>query len=148
MFLGGLWHGASWNFALWGICHGIILALERILKLHKSTTIVGTIRTCLLVMLLWIFFRSPDLNASISYFQALLGIGFDSESLLHTAGLFSPFNLLILISAALIIFITPTSRTFLKNITTAKALLLIMMLIVSIIFIYENNNRLFIYFRF
>ena len=39
MLLGGLWHGSSWNFIIWGLIHGFILALEKILFSKKKKNI-------------------------------------------------------------------------------------------------------------
>jgi D-alanyl-lipoteichoic acid acyltransferase DltB (MBOAT superfamily) len=72
MLLGGLWHGASWNFVIWGGLHGGFLAGERILKLDEldtgKMTLVGrVIRTILIfhfVCLCWIFFRAETLAIS------------------------------------------------------------------------------------
>ncbi len=66
MLVGGLWHGASWKFVLWGLAHGIALALHKLL-FKKSTNpvnsiglqIIYTLFTFHLVCLLWILFRAP-----------------------------------------------------------------------------------------
>ena len=75
MFLGGLWHGASWNFVIWGMLHGSYLAIHKvisdrfpILKNHRffKTRIgilVSIIGTQYLVFLAWIAFRIQDTNA-------------------------------------------------------------------------------------
>ncbi len=65
MLLGGLWHGASWNFVVWGGMHGLGLAFDKLLlgykfmqtKLMKA---VGVVVTFNFVCFCWIFFRSPD----------------------------------------------------------------------------------------
>ncbi|WP_332461290.1 MBOAT family O-acyltransferase [Leptospira chreensis] len=77
MAIGGLWHGASWNFVIWGSCHGILLILERwssgrsklwCLSWMRPIRILGTF---LLVSLLWIFFRSVNFDSSLCYLQGL-----------------------------------------------------------------------------
>lgn len=77
MAIGGLWHGASWNFVIWGSCHGILLILERwssgrsklwSLSWMRPIRILGTF---LLVSLLWIFFRSVNFDSSLCYLQGL-----------------------------------------------------------------------------
>jgi len=65
MLLGGLWHGASWNFVFWGGMHGLGLMLDKFwLSLKISQTrimkVVGVIITFNFVSFLWIFFRAPD----------------------------------------------------------------------------------------
>ena len=58
MLLGGLWHGSSWNFIIWGLIHGFILALEKILFSKKEKNIAlkyGFIYTFPTVLIAWIF---------------------------------------------------------------------------------------------
>jgi alginate O-acetyltransferase complex protein AlgI len=90
MFLGGLWHGAEWKFALWGSLHGIFLALERLIpkilrqespfKRRASTalwslasviSIVRWLVTFHLVTLLWLTFLMPDLRSIGAFFQGV-----------------------------------------------------------------------------
>jgi len=74
--LTGLWHGASWNFVVWGIYFGLILALEAsgINKLIKKLPIlVQHFYTLVLVMIGWVFFRLVDIQDWGLFFKALLG---------------------------------------------------------------------------
>jgi alginate O-acetyltransferase complex protein AlgI len=77
MLLGGLWHGASWKFVLWGGIHGAGLALEKLLRipdrLNRSRTrrIVGTVVTFHIVAACWILFRSPTLSDALDFFSRL-----------------------------------------------------------------------------
>ncbi len=71
MLLGGLWHGASWTFVVWGLIHGAGLAVERMLQVHGPTSgggisrVFGQVRTLFFVCLAWIFFRSPDFSTAM-----------------------------------------------------------------------------------
>ena len=68
MTLGGLWHGASLNFVIWGFFHGIILCLEKILKNIKiKFLILRNIYTFILVSVLWIPFSLKDFTELKSY---------------------------------------------------------------------------------
>ncbi len=89
MLLGGLWHGASWNFVLWGGLHGVYLALHRAFLrgrrssaparrgsrsaalLAAGSTLLGVIGTNLLVAGTLILFRAPDLATAGDYFAGL-----------------------------------------------------------------------------
>ena len=66
MTIAGLWHGASWNFVLWGFLHGIILGLEKIVLLKKIKfylpSFVLIFTNCFIVFNLWIVFRITDFN--------------------------------------------------------------------------------------
>ncbi|HWF46010.1 MAG TPA: MBOAT family protein [Bryobacteraceae bacterium] len=78
MLLGGLWHGASWNFVIWGGYHGCLLALEKLTRQNKEClrpwSILDaprTLLTFLLVCVGWVFFRATTLHDSISVIGAL-----------------------------------------------------------------------------
>jgi alginate O-acetyltransferase complex protein AlgI len=81
--LTGLWHGADWNFVLWGGLHGIYLVLERLLLAKRLaenswTSLIAWVRALLvfvLVSITWIPFRSPDWNTTILVFKKLLFLG-------------------------------------------------------------------------
>ncbi len=86
MFLGGLWHGASWNFAIWGSLHGLYLAAEKLLriplrsgptleqKLHRTRLGRGFrwLLTFNLVCLAWIFFRASSFDDSLLMLSRLM----------------------------------------------------------------------------
>ena len=75
MLLGGLWHGASWNFVIWGAGHGIWLVLERrSTRFFPQTRFFKWLKIVLVfhgVCLLWVFFRASDFVTTITYFKAL-----------------------------------------------------------------------------
>ncbi|MEI1279396.1 MBOAT family O-acyltransferase [Leptospira venezuelensis] len=83
MLLGGLWHGASWNFVVWGGFHGIFLGLERMGKKfwpgffssERKSGILGRfsyrIFVILCVVLCWVFFRSPNWKTTGIVFEKL-----------------------------------------------------------------------------
>ncbi len=59
MFLGGLWHGSSWNFVVWGSLHGILLAVEKRFRLIPDRyRFVNNVIVFAVVSFIWIFFRS------------------------------------------------------------------------------------------
>lgn len=65
MLLGGLWHGASWNFVFWGGMHGLALTFDKLLEGYafmqtRFMKALGVIVTFHFVCFCWIFFRSPD----------------------------------------------------------------------------------------
>jgi alginate O-acetyltransferase complex protein AlgI len=81
MVLGGLWHGANWTFVIWGAWHGIALALDRLLNGKDSgrgprpvtrrlpgflRSLLGWTLTMLIVLVGWVFFRSPDAETALS----------------------------------------------------------------------------------
>jgi alginate O-acetyltransferase complex protein AlgI len=80
----GLWHGANWTFVLWGAYHGILLLLERVAGVGRRAP-DGTARedraipwravTIVLVVLGWVMFRAPSVEAAFGYYGALLRPG-------------------------------------------------------------------------
>ena len=63
----GIWHGAAWTYVFWGLGHGVVLSIERILSntIGKKITLphgISTIYTFITVTLLWVFFRAKDFN--------------------------------------------------------------------------------------
>lgn len=74
MVLGGLWHGASWNFLLWGALHGVLLVAHqawRTLAPFRIPTPLAVLATFLAVSLAWIPFRASDLPAALRMWDAL-----------------------------------------------------------------------------
>jgi len=85
MFLGGLWHGAAWTMAIWGVMHGVYLAVHKIilgdrnLNMSWPTTLTGWIVditkivvTFHLVALTWIMFRATSLSNALEFFAGIV----------------------------------------------------------------------------
>ncbi len=74
----GIWHGASWNFIVWGLWFLIFLLGEKFIYgklLDKLPTPIRWIYTMLIVIISWVFFRSPDLSYAASYIASMFGAG-------------------------------------------------------------------------
>ncbi len=90
MFLGGLWHGASWNFVMWGMLHGAYLAIHKLImdkfphlkknRFFKSKIgmIISIVITQYFVFLAWIAFRVHDTNNMIYAMQKYILIDFQT----------------------------------------------------------------------
>lgn len=77
MVLGGLWHGASWNFVLWGVLHGGALVVERVGAARWAWRVprwVGVGWTLAVVLVGWVLFRSPDMAVAWEYLRAMAGM--------------------------------------------------------------------------
>lgn len=75
--LTGLWHGASWNFVIWGAYYGVILAIEASgfsKKLRRTAPFIQHAYALILIIVGWIFFRITDIQEWGSFFSALFGI--------------------------------------------------------------------------
>ena len=79
MLLGGLWHGASWNYLVWGAYHGGLLALERALGARNVLLRLPCQARAVIVFVCvsvgWVFFRCGDLARSVVWLRALLSPG-------------------------------------------------------------------------
>jgi len=75
--LSGLWHGASWNFVIWGAWHGIFLILERVFLnniLKKLPSILTVSYTYFVVLIGWVFFRTEQFSEAIVFIKNMFGI--------------------------------------------------------------------------
>lgn len=159
MLLGGLWHGASWNFMIWGGLHGLYLVGERVLKAYITPSgfwlrwpvqIVLGLITFLLVCVAWVFFRAASFDQAVDFITAMLGLrGAEAPHvpLLQTADM------------AMVLAVTGSILTFhwlLRNHTTeyAAGLLpwwarsLVLAALGIMIMITSGDDRAFIYFQF
>lgn len=74
MLLGGLWHGASWMFVIWGLYHGFLLVLERLFPIIRDNNKYRILRAIVvfhLVCLGWVFFRCKDLE-SLNHWMSMI----------------------------------------------------------------------------
>jgi len=77
-FLCGLWHGASWNFIVWGLLHGLFLVLERwrlAQFLARLPKMLGHCYLLFFIVISWVFFRADNLHSALHYLGAMLGWG-------------------------------------------------------------------------
>ena len=74
--LTGFWHGASWNYVLWGVFYGVILIIEKFFlldKLKKAPAFVGHIYALLCVAVGWVLFAFEDFGAGFAYLKTMFG---------------------------------------------------------------------------
>jgi alginate O-acetyltransferase complex protein AlgI len=78
MILGGLWHGASWSYAVWGCFHGLALATERIISTNrapvKSNLFIKSLKGLMIfgfVTIAWLLFKLPVFGHVIKYFECI-----------------------------------------------------------------------------
>jgi alginate O-acetyltransferase complex protein AlgI len=80
MLLGGLWHGASWTFVLWGFLHGVGLAVHKFWLSRKGKPsrpfrgILGWLGTYVFVCFTWIFFRATNFSTALAILRKIAGI--------------------------------------------------------------------------
>jgi alginate O-acetyltransferase complex protein AlgI len=162
MFLGGLWHGASWNFVVWGILHGLYLAIHKLLKkifpslathpFFKSTTgkifCIGI--TQYFVFLTWIPFRVSDTDQMIYSMYKFIILDFQTVNTINTIISHEiAFSLIILfIILHLISYKTKNLIEKLSNLKTQYWLGFLIIVISLILLSYAGTPEQFIYFKF
>ena len=153
MLLGGLWHGAAWNFVIWGGIHGLLLAGERLRgKSPPYRWLPAAGRravTFTLVLITWVFFRAEDLPAALLYLRSMFGL----EAVRETAGLLGgildqPYYLGTVLLAALVTWTFPQTWDWTRTITPLKAAGIIGLWLASIAVLATQGFNPFIYFIF
>ena len=158
--LTGIWHGAGWNFLLWGLWFALWLILEklvlgRVLKVLPS--MVGRLYTWLVVLVSWVFFAIESGNGAMNYLYVMFGQG--AAGLYDSATLFTllEYRVLLLFAA---LAATPLahrlSEAFFRSTGSgvvavrrvAEKLVLSLLLLASIAYIVEASYNPFLYFRF
>ena len=72
-FLTGLWHGASWNFVLWGLYYGLFLMMERLTGISRRLGPLRHVYTLLVVLVGWVLFRAETLPQAARYLSYMFG---------------------------------------------------------------------------
>jgi alginate O-acetyltransferase complex protein AlgI len=149
MVLGGLWHGAGWNFLVWGAMHGVGIGGERLLGLHTRRLrawprIAWWIGTQIWVTVAWVFFRSPDLEYASHFAAGMFRIS-GLDSLTVQASLALP---IVIASGAILHQLTPLwiSRVRRERLGLYLGLATGILLVLDVV-VY-SPNKAFIYFSF
>tara|TARA_B110001469_G_C9564335_1_gene279905 strand:- start:24 stop:974 length:951 start_codon:yes stop_codon:yes gene_type:complete len=99
--ISGLWHGASWNFVLWGAYHGLFLIFDRLFlnTLTKGIGKLGRVMITFLVVLFgWVLFRTENLTAAVDYYSALLSFDFQNIYLFVSAKFYRVLSVALIMS--------------------------------------------------
>ncbi len=167
-FLTGLWHGASWNFVIWGFFHGFFLVFERLgfeKLLQRLWRPLQHIYTLFVVLIAWVFFRAETLEASLGYLKAMfwykpmwINIELISEYdnlmfyLVGAAAILSSSTLWVDIQNYLSIMQTRLSRAsryiYLNMVFLIQVLAIVAVLVITTMLLVSNSYNPFIYFRF
>ncbi|MBW8051275.1 MAG: MBOAT family protein [Cytophagales bacterium] len=157
MLLGGLWHGASWNFVFWGALNGIYLSIERIINLSKiynrnNIFIKGLLVfiTFNFICLTWIFFRSHSFEQSFTIFHNIFYTKFFWNLRLQDTGIFASMiaNLFVLLLIEYFIFRKFSFTTLIKQKNISFIFILDLFLVFLIILFGVSEGDQFIYFQF
>jgi len=155
--LSGLWHGASWNFIIWGAFHGLFLVLERLFLLavyNKVGKLLSTLLTFIIVVTGWVYFRSEDLSFANHFIKTMFSFDlFDGKFALNNDFWFS-LTLAIVFSFFAFIPSTEALQKKVYSETHSRSGHLILVVVCSLLFyislsyISALDFNPFIYFRF
>lgn len=163
-FLTGLWHGASWNFVVWGFFHGFFIVLESTIlekvlsKLWKPFRIIYGF---IIVLIGWVLFRANTLTHAIQYYKAMFGMNktttsfWDSIELQINLEQWIAFILAIAGSFGLLRFFNDFNKApdiigspFTNTKNSIKVIFSICILFICTIYLASGTYNPFIYFRF
>ena len=154
MLLGGLWHGAKWNFLVWGAYHGLFLGYERwrgkqsIYQTFPRAVRIGL--TFVLMLFSWVLFRADNLAAAWRYFESMFGLlpVADTAPLL-AASIYTPYRLLVLFVCAFLVFQPLQAHDWVQRpVTFPRIALVTPLFVVSVMTMYSQAFNPFLYFQF
>ena len=153
MLLGGLWHGAAWNFVIWGAIHGMMLILERLGgKYPLYERLPGFAKmaiTFVIVCFTWVFFRAADVTAAVEYCRSMLGLTTPQAGAGLMGGLiYQPYYVISMLLAAIVVWLCPQTWDFTRKITWKKALWITAVFWLAIAAMTTQEFNPFIYFIF
>ena len=158
--LTGIWHGAGWNFLLWGMWFAVFLILEKMFLgkvLEKIPKIFGWFYAMIVVLFGWCFFSLEQTDKIVRFLKAMLGFGeagFINNATLYT---FSNYSILFVILAIAALPLGKKAVEWAKEkagtvltviLDVAEKLFLIAILLLSIANIVDASYNPFLYFRF
>lgn len=155
-FATGLWHGASWNFVVWGLYFGILIFFEKMYiskVLERLPRGVGHLYTLVLIIIGWVFFETESLRGAFSYLSVMFGLS--GNSIVDNMGIYTLRSNFLIITLA-IIASTPFFKNFFKLIKeklklrgVAVAIVSnILILFISTVYLVSETYNPFLYFRF
>lgn len=151
--LTGFWHGASWNFILWGLLLFVIISIEKLglLRLLEGAPLIGHLYMILVIPTSWLLFAVTDLNQMVVYLKRLFPFLTPSGTFTYFAGDYLKYGTLYALSLVMgLIFMTGFPMKLYKkheyNIVTALLLLLVFW--ASVYCMKIGMDDPFLYFRF
>lgn len=152
--LTGFWHGAAWNFIVWGLYYGILLLIEKFFIGKLVDKLPGGLQhiyVMLIVMVGWVFFDAQSLSAAGETLSIMFGFGY--KTLASTESLYYLRSYLVPLIIA-IVGCTPLPRHIAaklenkKIMTLAEPLYVAVLLVITTAFLVDGSFNPFIYFRF
>lgn len=151
--LTGIWHGASWNFILWGIYYLILLVVEKTFNIDKliKNKVLKWIITFILINIGWLIFKVESMHDLLYIIKQILVFKPSHIKLFITNNYYILNNIVYLIIGIIFMFpIIPRIKKYENKLLVRYIydLVLIILFALSIVFLINNNYNPFIYFRF
>jgi len=155
-FLTGLWHGASWNFIVWGFLHGFFIVGERLgwgKRLQLLPSFVQHCYTLLIVVTGWVFFRAENMGDAFLYLQKMFWFSEGNLALYSYLDFFHAnirtlFFLLIAIIFAMPLYLTIYKFLESQKLVFVRLFFFLVLFAISIVYLGADSYNPFIYFRF
>lgn len=148
-FLTGFWHGAGWNFVVWGLYFGILIILERsfLLDFFKSLpTFVSRIYVFIALMISWVFFSQDSLGHALDYLGVMFSLKDHPLITTQTAYLFNNYFVTLVIG---FLFATPLMKKIRERMPSwTLYLYYVAILVISTAYLVDATFNPFLYFRF
>lgn len=145
-FLTGLWHGASYNFILWGLYFFILICIEKngLLNLLNKHKLISHIYTIFFILVGWILFAVIDLNQIINFFKKMFIFNAGNEWIYYLRNYIITYNIAIIFSTS---FLKKIYNKFVKS-NIVDTIILITIFLLSIAYLVDSSYNPFLYFRF
>ncbi len=148
MAIGGLWHGAAWQFMWWGVAHGLLLAIERVLKpYYKAPRWLGQCYTFVSVALLWVLFRASSYSQVLQLCKAMCNSATSATQNIASL-LYYPWALVALIVGIVLVVIEPRITVKLRLRVPTLVYVLLLALVMVYVAVVQQEQAGFIYFQF
>ena len=156
-FLTGLWHGASWNFIVWGLFFGVLLTVEKffLLKHLNKSHVLSRVYVLLAIVVSFIVFNVSTLDEALKYIGGLFGAGgiplSSAETIYHLRNYAVLFIIAIVGATPIVKKVAvkfSESKRFSKISSVLEIVMIISLLAVITAFLVDSSSNPFLYFRF
>lgn len=148
-FLTGFWHGAGWNFIIWGLLFGILMIIERafLLKwLEKRSRFISHVYLIFVVLVSWVLFAQNSLGEALSYLKVMFGL--TGSPMVNTSTLYALTNFFVLLILG-VLFATPLMKNIKEKLPEwVLYLFYVVVLVLSTGYLVDATFNPFLYFRF
>ena len=153
----GFWHGASWNFILWGVFFGVLLLIEKfwLLKALNKSRVLSRVYILLAALLSFVVFQIPTLGEAFSYIGGMFGAGGIAFSSAETLYHLKSYAVLLIMAC---VGATPIVKTLATKFSESKKLgkianvlepvMIAVLFVVVVAFLVDSSSNPFLYFRF